>query len=84
MTKPRIYCYECLQESHELSKRSRCVHCEFKRCVKNEIENEKLRTTLKLAFDALDKLEQNYGNLYSLDSTAEDLDATLNLIRDVL
>lgn len=36
-------CYQCDREVHELSRRSRCVHCEEWRANANEAENERLR-----------------------------------------
>lgn len=36
-------CYQCDREVHELSRRSRCVHCEEVRANANEAENERLR-----------------------------------------
>ena len=35
-------CYECEAEVHELSPRSRCVNCEYRRAKFNEKEVERL------------------------------------------
>lgn len=40
-------CYECNEQVHELSPRSRCVKCEHRRAIFNEKENDKLRGQIK-------------------------------------
>jgi len=39
-------CYECGKIVAELSPRSRCVTCEYKRCTQNERDNDLLQTEL--------------------------------------
>jgi hypothetical protein len=39
-------CYECGAKVHELSPRSRCVHCEYRRALVNEELNDELREQL--------------------------------------
>jgi len=40
-------CYECAKPHLELSKRNRCVACEYKRAEFNAKENDKLRDKLR-------------------------------------
>ena len=39
-------CYECNKKTNELSPRSRCVECEYRRAKFNEKENYELRKVL--------------------------------------
>lgn len=39
-------CYECGAMTDMLSDRSRCAHCEHRRAILNEQENERLRDQL--------------------------------------
>lgn len=49
----KAHCYQCDIEA-ELSKRSRCVHCEHARSVANEQENNLLRQTLETLLDNIE------------------------------
>lgn len=49
----KAHCYQCDTEA-ELSKRSRCVHCEYKRALTNEKENERLRKILENLLDSIE------------------------------
>lgn len=46
-------CYECGAKTNMLSDRSRCAHCEHRRAILNEQENEWLR-------EKLDRLKRKY------------------------
>lgn len=54
-----MICYQCHDEVAELSPRSRCLHCEHKRSVANEAENELLRSTLIKYNEVLKNLVQD-------------------------
>ena len=41
-------CYQCKKETDTLSRRSRCVNCEYIRAEFNEVENCRLRNSLVL------------------------------------
>ena len=47
-------CYECGVKTDMLSNRSRCAHCEHRRAILNEQENERLR-------EQLGSLKRKYG-----------------------
>jgi hypothetical protein len=49
-------CYECGNTVDQLSKRSRCVDCEYERSIFNEAENERLRQRVSELEEALRKI----------------------------
>lgn len=49
-------CYECLKPAIDLSPRSRCAECEWRRAIANEEENSKLRYEYSQLIQRYDEL----------------------------
>jgi DNA-directed RNA polymerase subunit RPC12/RpoP len=56
-------CYQCGNTVDQLSKRSRCVDCEYERSIFNEKENERLRAALTASQKALISTTQMLGEI---------------------
>jgi hypothetical protein len=59
-------CYQCGNTVGDLSKRSRCVDCEYERSIFNEAENERLRQRVETLEGALMASREVHVDAWSL------------------
>ena len=62
-------CYQCDNDTNELSPRGRCVACEYTRSRANEVENESLRVDLAFRTAQLNELQKKVAGLSHVSTT---------------
>ena len=70
-------CYECEKDVAEISPRSRCVACEYRRSIFNELENDSLREQLATAEAKAGNAVQDKNSTNQLYDDAEKRNAFL-------